>query len=89
VYSALCWENIKKFGSTYFPIEDLESSGIFVLGAILCLIISAMLLVKNNEYLANKIAEYAYFLLVVGVLGAFYEYIRDIRKNTGDEHEIC
>ncbi|EHP88529.1 hypothetical protein [Methanotorris formicicus] len=86
VYISLYLKNIKKFSN--LPIGDLEPSGVFILGAILGLIISAICLMKNNEYLANKIAEYAYFLLVVGVFRAFYEYIKDIRENGDDTHEI-
>ncbi|WP_456372678.1 hypothetical protein [Methanocaldococcus sp.] len=87
VYLALNWNKIKKVVNVSI-LKDLEPSGIFVLGAIFCLLVSAICLIKNNEYLANKIAEYAYFLLVVGVLRALYEYVRDIKENEDDKHEI-
>lgn len=51
--------------------------------ALLLLIISAFVLAYKNEALANQIAIYAYYYLVVGVLLQLIEYIR----NPEDENE--
>ncbi len=48
-----------------------------VMAAIGCLILAAMLLAFGNETLANKIAIYAYYFLVVGVLLNIVEYIKE------------
>lgn len=48
--------------------------------AILLLILAAIVLAfRNNENLANQLAVYAYWLLVVGVIGMLIEYIRENR----------
>jgi len=48
--------------------------------AILLLITAAALLSTGNENLANQVAIYAYWLLVVGVACLTIEYIREERK---------
>jgi len=47
--------------------------------AILLLIIAAIILALGNEELANQIAIYVYWLLVVGVVCLTIEYIREER----------
>ncbi|VVB60277.1 Uncharacterised protein [uncultured archaeon] len=49
--------------------------------ALLLLVLSAIELAYRSEELANQIAVYAYYYLVVGVLLQLIEYIR----NPGDE----
>lgn len=51
-----------------------------ILAAIGSLILSAILLVQKKEYLANKVAIYAYYFLVVGVLLNLIEYVREGEK---------
>ena len=49
--------------------------------AILMLVFAAVVLgVYNDETLANVFAIYAYWLLVVGVVCLFIEYVREERK---------
>ncbi|HEC89102.1 MAG TPA: hypothetical protein ENI44_00775 [Thermoplasmatales archaeon] len=50
--------------------------------AILLLIIAAVILATGNEDLANQLAIYTYWLLVVGVICLTIEYIREERKNS-------
>ncbi len=52
-----------------------------VLAAIGCLILAAVLLALNNEELANKVAIYAYYFLVVGVLLNLIEFMREKGEN--------
>lgn len=51
-----------------------------ILAAIGSLILAAILLAQNKEALANKVAIYAYYFLVVGVLLNLVEYLRESRK---------
>ncbi len=48
-----------------------------VLAAIGSLVLAAILLAQHNEALANKVAIYAYYFLVVGVLLILAEYLRE------------
>ncbi len=48
-----------------------------VLAAIGSLVLAAILLAQHNEALANKVAIYAYYFLVVGVLLILVEYVRE------------
>jgi hypothetical protein len=50
--------------------------------ALLMLILSAIILAfYKNEALANQVAIYAYWLLVVGVICLTIEYLREQRKS--------
>ena|GEM_PF-1205662 len=49
--------------------------------AILLLIIAAVILTFGNEDLANQVAIYTYWLLVVGVICLTIEYIREGRRD--------
>ena len=53
-----------------------------IIAAIGCLILSAVLLSVKNEVLANKVAIYAYYFLVVGVILNIIEYIREEKSHT-------
>jgi len=50
--------------------------------AILLLIVAAIILATGNEDLANQLAIYTYWLLVVGVICLTIEYIREERRKT-------
>lgn len=52
----------------------------FILGFQFLLILCALLLVKGAETMANDLAVYAYYALVVGVLLQLVSYIREGRK---------
>jgi hypothetical protein len=45
--------------------------------AIFLLVVCAVLLAKGSESLANDVAIWAYYFLVIGVLGLFIEYLRE------------
>lgn len=45
--------------------------------AIFLLVICAALLASGSEHHANDVAIWAYYFLVVGVLGLFIEYLRE------------
>lgn len=60
-------------------------SRLFTGSAIVLLIATAYLLTILPEAYANTIATYAYYMLVLGVLGALLEYLRE--KDSGDESE--
>ncbi len=48
----------------------------FVIGFQLFLILSAGLLIQRNLVMANEVAVYAYFLLVIGVVLQLIAYVR-------------
>lgn len=49
---------------------------IFVMGFQLLLVVCAGLLIQDNLAMANEFAEYAYFLLVIGVVLQLVAYLR-------------
>jgi|Deesub1362A_J573_1020465.scaffolds.fasta_scaffold00662_22 MinD-like ATPase involved in chromosome partitioning or flagellar assembly len=51
-----------------------------VLAAIASLVLAAVLLAQRKEDLANRVAIYAYYFLVVGVLLNLVEYLRESRE---------
>jgi len=55
--------------------------------AIVLLIATAYLLTITPESYANKIAVYAYYMLVIGVLGALLEYLREGESNGNAKDE--
>jgi len=63
------WEQITK------AFETLSLGQKFVLFALVCLVITAIELASGKEDTANSIAIIAYFLLIVGVLNCFAEYL--------------
>jgi dolichyl-diphosphooligosaccharide--protein glycosyltransferase len=56
-------------------IEALSLGQKFVLFAIISLVITAIVLALGKEEVANNIAILAYYLLIVGVLNCFVEYL--------------
>ncbi len=55
-------------------------SRILIGAALFCLVACPLFLIANNEKVAEKIAIYAYYFLVVGVIKQFVEYIREDKK---------
>jgi len=55
-----------------------------IAGALLLLIITPFYLIKNLESYANYLATIAYFLLVIGVIRQFYEYVKNHQSQTGN-----
>lgn len=55
-------------------------SAIFVVNFIALLMLAAVLLIYKKEAEANIVAEYAYFVLVTGVLIQLVQYIREKPK---------
>lgn len=49
--------------------------------AILLLVVCAVLLAEGIESFANDVAIWAYYFLVVGVLGLFIEYLRESHED--------
>lgn len=70
----------------YFTIDRVrayvaENPGApFILGFQFLLIVYALLLVKGAKVMANNLAVYAYYALVVGVLLQIFSYAREERK---------
>jgi len=58
---------------------------IFVMGFQLLLLACAGLLIQDNLVMANELAVYAYFLLVIGVVLQLVVYLR--HKNEGEGKE--
>jgi len=56
-----------------------------VIGFQLLLVLCAVLLIQGSSAIANKVATYAYFLLVVGVVLQFIAYVR--HRNNVEEHD--
>jgi len=56
-----------------------------VIGFQLLLVLCAVLLIQGSSAIANKVAIYAYFLLVVGVVLQFIAYVR--HRNNAEEHD--
>jgi len=50
---------------------------VFIIDFILLLMLAAVLLVYKKEAGANMVAEYAYFVLVIGVLIQLVQYIKE------------
>jgi hypothetical protein len=51
------------------------------------LVFAAVFLALGNEYFANKVAVWAYYFLVIGVVGLVVEYVRESRKGRVEEAE--
>ncbi|MCW3133600.1 MAG: oligosaccharyl transferase, archaeosortase A system-associated, partial [Methanophagales archaeon] len=76
------WEQITKV------LEALSLGQKFVLFALVCLVITAIELASGKEDIANSIAIIVYFLLIVGVLNCFAEYLtKDKEKEKEKEKE--
>jgi hypothetical protein len=58
----------------------------FVIGFQLLLVVCAGLLIQGSSVIANEVATYAYFLLVVGVVLQLIAYVRH-RNNAEEEHD--
>jgi len=70
-----------------FPRFDLKATrkikqyfrdnpgAVFIIGFQLLLVVCAGLLIQGSSVMANEVATYAYFLLVVGVILQFIVYI--------------
>lgn len=58
----------------------------FIIGFQLLLVICVGLLIQGSLAMANEVATYAYFLLVVGVVLQFIAYVRH-RNNAEEEHD--
>ena len=56
-----------------------------VIGFQLLLVLCAVLLIQGSSAIANKVAIYAYFLLVFGVVLQFIAYVR--HRNNAEEHD--
>ena len=52
-----------------------------IAGALLLLIMTPFFLIRNLENYANYLATMAYFLLVIGVIKQFVEYLRENKEN--------
>ena len=62
---------------------DLDTVGnLFVVAFMVFLISAAILLALNNEAQANKLAEYAYYSLVIAVVIKIADYIKYSRKQS-------
>jgi len=48
----------------------------FIIGFQLLLLVCAGLLIRGNSVIANEVAVYAYFLLVIGVVLQLIAYVR-------------
>lgn len=48
----------------------------FIIGFQLLLLVCAGLLIQGNSVMANEVAVYAYFLLVIGVVLQLIAYVR-------------
>lgn len=48
----------------------------FIMGFQLLLLVCAGLLIQGNSVMANEVAVYAYFLLVIGVILQLVAYVR-------------
>ena len=55
------------------------------MGFQLLLVVCAGLLIQDNLAMANELAVYAYFLLVIGVVLQLVAYLR--HKNEGEDKE--
>jgi len=51
------------------------------------LVFAAVFLALGNEFYANRVAVWAYYFLVVGVVGLFVEYVRESRRGRVKEAE--
>ncbi len=60
-------------------------SAIFILDFILLLMFAALLLIYRREREANLVAEYAYFILVAGVLVQLVQYVRENRGEAAQQ----
>jgi hypothetical protein len=58
-----------------YDLRMLVGTALFLLGA--CVV----LLAGGKEFYANEVAIWAYYFLVIGVLGLFIEYLREGRKH--------
>jgi len=56
----------------------LVGTALFLLGA------CAVLLAGGKEFYANEVAIWAYYFLVIGVLGLFIEYLREKKHENED-----
>ncbi|TRZ49442.1 MAG: hypothetical protein D4S01_08575 [Dehalococcoidia bacterium] len=56
-------------------------SRIFVGSAIFLLVVCAALLASGSKSYANEVAIWAYYFLVIGVLGLFIEYLRESHED--------
>jgi len=50
--------------------------------ALFLLVVCAALLASGSEHYANDVAIWAYYFLVIGVLGLFIEYLREGRHES-------
>jgi len=75
-----------KFKGKYHEIDLtylLENWGApFIVSFMILLITAAVYLAIGNELLANLLAEYAYYALVIGVILQIVVYIKYERKQT-------
>lgn len=82
---------VKRKGKTIIiriPYKTLKSikefltdiPALFILSFMILLICAACQLAYNNELMANKFAEYAYYCLVIGVIGRLIQFIKEERK---------
>jgi len=73
---------------TYKNIVEMSKDipGWFIIGFMIFLMSAAYYLAQGNEKFANKLAEYAYYCLVIGVFGRLIQLIREERRQ-GKERE--
>lgn len=62
-----------RIGSRDFKLEGLGVP--FIIGFQVLLLMSALFLIQDNSMLANEIAIYAYYLLVIGVFLQLLSFI--------------
>lgn len=72
-----------RVGSRYFTLESLGVS--LIIGFQVFLLVCAWLLIQGNSVLANEIAIYAYYLLVIGVIFQLLSLLRH-EKSKGEEY---
>jgi len=51
------------------------------------LVFAAVFLALGNEFFANRVAVWAYYFLVIGVVGLVVEYVRESRRGQVREAE--
>jgi hypothetical protein len=60
---------------------------LLVVSFMVLLVFAAVFLALGNEFYANRVAVWAYYFLVIGVVGLVVEYVRESRRGQVREAE--